>query len=78
MKPWLGIDIGTTYTRACIWDPSTDEITNVKCENGETKLITRVAFENGKAIFGPDAAYHCHRVRDSKLLIGKHYSDERV
>ena len=78
-EPWVGIDIGTTYTRACVWDPETDQIIAVKNAEGSPNFISVVAFDDdGNIIFGQDALYHSKRVRDVRQLIGANNLDESV
>ena len=52
-KPWIGIDIGSTYTRAFIWNPLDESVEPVRSETGETSMPTKVAFESsGDFIIG--------------------------
>ena len=44
-QPWVCIDIGSTYTRAYIWDPIDDCITPVRSETGDAFIPTKVAYE---------------------------------
>ena len=46
--PWIGIDLGTAYTKAMIWDPKTDLVTQWVSPEGEVTMPTKVAFENFK------------------------------
>ena len=73
MTLWLGIDIGTTNTRACVYDSRDGSIVPLRCEEGDKSLPTKIAFDpdNGKLLVGAQANYHLHRIQHARSFLGK-------
>ena len=77
-EPWLGIDIGTTYTRGCLWNPVSNSVELLLNEKGEARISSVVAFENNGRIIGSSAKIHRSGIVDVKKVLGRSFDDEDV
>ena len=78
-EPWLGIDIGTNYTRAFIWNPQSKKVEPVVTELGEKKVASVVAYdEDERVICGSKAKIHRSGIQDARKILGRSYEDEDI
>ena len=73
-KRWIGIDIGTSYIRAFIWDPKTDEITELDRGSQIPALIYKSM--DGIVKIGESAMAHDCYVRNALPFLGKTHNSE--